>query len=187
MKMQKHIPYVSTVVMSIIFLISSQAIFADNTKNNDFVHGIILKVDGKSYYMAGAPDGPNGELDIPGHYWTVSDDIIIGKHFNTGPFGTPQWWSSSKEDGALLYTVIGKIDNWSMVEAAAYFNKGFVHYHELVSVKDGTHHPTKVVWLRHAATDSFILDGGPHPELSHDVSPGIDYLFIPNWQMPYAP
>ena len=35
-----------------------------------FVHGIVIEVDGEDYYMAGAPDGPSGATDIPGHYWT---------------------------------------------------------------------------------------------------------------------
>ena len=54
----------------------------------EFVHGIKLKVDGKNYYLAGAPDGPDGATDIPGHYWVqVAKNRILGKHFNTGPFG----------------------------------------------------------------------------------------------------
>lgn len=160
----------------------------DNEKNAKFVHGIVLKVDGKRYYLAGAPDGPNGEFDIPGHSWVrLSKNKIIGKHYNTGPFGAPQWWSSDAEDGALLYTVAGVIDNWSMVKAASYYNKGFNHYHELVSVNDGALHPDKIVWLRHAATTNFNLDGGPAPELGHEVEPGIDFRFPPNWQIPYNP
>ncbi len=79
------------------------------------------------------------------------------------------------------------IDTWSSDKAAAYAARGYVHYHELRKVADGTHHPTKVVWLRHTARTHFTLDGGPHPELSHEVTPGIDYEFIPNGMMPYAP
>lgn len=177
-------------MFSLLLLFTTSSLKADDEKEKDtnFVHGIALKVDGKNYYLAGAPDGPNEAFDIPGHYWvSVGKNKIIGKHFNTGPFGAPQWWSSDTEDGALLYTVTGIIDTWSMIKAAAYYNKGFNHYHELVSVEDSNHHPTKVIWLRHAATDDFNLDGGPHPELGHEVTPGIDFLFIPNWQTPYDP
>ncbi len=159
-------------------------------QDNDvaFVHGIKLKVDGKDYYLAGAPDGPDGATDIPGHYWVqVAKNRILGKHFNTGPFGAEKWWASDATDGALLYTVIGVIDTWSEVKATGFYNKGFVHYHELVAVDDGSLHPAKVVWLRHAATSWFTLDGGPHPEDAHMVFPGVDFEFIPNWMMPYDP
>lgn len=151
-----------------------------------FVHGIVINVDGVDYFFEGPPDGPNGERDIPGHYWVqASPNKLVGKHYNTGPFGAPQWWSSDAPDGELLYKVNAIIDTWSEDKAAAYASRGYVHYHELVSVADGTLHPTKVVWLKHIARTSFTLDGGPHPELSHEVTPGVDYLFIPNWSMPY--
>ena len=178
-------------VLTFLFSFVSLPLLADDDykeKNQDFVHGIVVKVDGERYYLAGAPDGPNGEFDIPGHSWVqLTKNKLIGKHFNTGPFGTPQWWSSTADDGALLYTVAGVIDTWSMVKAATYYNKGFIHYHELISVEDGSLHPDKVLWLRHAATTHFNLDGGPAPELGHEVSPGIDFLFPPNWATPYNP
>ena len=34
-----------------------------------FTHGRVFNVDGEDYYMAGAPDGPYGAFDIPGHAW----------------------------------------------------------------------------------------------------------------------
>jgi len=187
MKYPKTYAWIFTLMM---FLVSAGPLKADDDEKKEigFVHGIVLKVDGKGYYLAGAPDGPNGEIDIPGHFWAaVSKRKIIGRHYNTGPFGLPSWWSSDAPDGALLYTVIGVIDEWSMVKAAAYYNRGFNHYHELVSVEDGSHHPNKVIWLRHAAVTSFTLDGGPAPHLGHAVEPGVDYLFIANWQNPYVP
>ncbi len=153
-----------------------------------FIHAPEIDVDGEAYYLAGAPDGPDGATDIPGHYWVqAGPNQLVGKHYNTGPFGAPQWWSSDARDGSLLYVVHGIIDTWSSEKATRYAARGYVHYHELVSVADGTLHPTKVVWLRHTARSSFTLDGGPHPELSHDVTPGIDFEFIPNGMMPYSP
>ena len=151
-----------------------------------FIHGITLNVDGQDYYLAGAPDGPDGATDIPGHYWVVAGNgRLIGKHYNFGPFGAPQWWSSDAVDGELLYIVYGIIDTWSEQKSAEYASAGFIHYHELVSVSDGTLHPDKVVWLKHIARTTFMLDGGPHPELSHPVSPGVDYEFVPNFDVPY--
>lgn len=152
-----------------------------------FERGIVILLDGEDYYLAGAPDGPGGAIDIPGHTWVqAGSNQLIGKHFNTGPFGAPSWWSSDAADGKLLYIVHGVIDTWS-VEIAEYFaSRGYVHYHELVSVNGGSLHPTKVVWLRHQARTAFTLDGGPRPELAHVVAPGPDFEFIVNYFVPYT-
>ena len=153
-----------------------------------FTHAPVIVVDGVDYYMTGAPDGPNGATDIPGHLWVqAGPNQVVGKHINTGPFDAPQWWSSDAPDGAYLFKVKGIIDTWSIEKAESYAARGYVHYHELVSVSDGTFHPTKVVWLKHTAVRSFYFDGGPHPELAHQVTPGVDYDFIPNGSMPYNP
>ena len=153
-----------------------------------FTHGRVFIVDGNEYYMAGAPDGPGGAYDIPGHYWVqAGKNHVVGKHYNEGPFDAPQWWSSAAPDDDLLYEVIGIIDTWSSENAAAYAERGFVHYHELIDVNTLEEHPTKVVWLKHIAVTSFNFDGGPHPELAHYVTPGIDFDFIPNGYMPYNP
>ena len=151
-----------------------------------FVHGIVVNLDGVDYYMAGAPDGPGGAVDVPGHSWRQSSSrVILGKHYNTGPFGAPKWWSSDAPDGVLLYNVKGVIDTWGAAKAQVYASKGFMHYHEFIRVDNGDVHPTKVIWLRHVAVRSFTLDGGPAPALGHSVSPGIDYEIIPNWMNPY--
>jgi hypothetical protein len=109
------------------------------------------------------------------------------QHYNTGPFGQSRWWSSDAPDGARLYTVHAIIDTWTPEKAEGYASRGYVHYHELVRVSDGALHPTKVVWLKHTARTSFTLDGGPHPEFAHEVTPGVDNEFIPNWSTPYSP
>lgn len=166
--------------------LTTKAPKADKTKG--FVHGIIVEVDGEDFYFAGAPDGSDGSLDVPGHYWVMAGkDKLVGKHYNTGPFGAPQWWSSDADDGAYLYKVDAIIDEWTHQKAEDYAAKGFVHYHEFVSVEDGSLHPSKVVWLKHIARTSFTLDGGPMPEMSHEVTPGIDWEFMPNYSMPYEP
>ncbi|KDR96674.1 selenium-binding protein 1 [Peptoclostridium litorale DSM 5388] len=157
-------------------------------QNKGFVHGIVVEVDGEEYYLDGAPDGPNGETDVPGHYWVIAGKKqLVGKHYNTGPFGAPQWWSSDAPDGELLYIVHGIIDTWTEEKSEEYAAKGYTHYHELVEVDGGDPHPTKVVWLKHTARTSFTLDGGPAPQFSHEVTPGIDYEFIPNYETPYSP
>ena len=153
-----------------------------------FVNAPVIMVDREEYYLAGAPDGLDGATDIPGHEWVQAGPTqLSGKHYNTGPFGAPQWWSSDTPNGRLLYTVHGIIDAWSPELAVSYSSKGYKHYHEILSVADGSEHPTKVVWLKHTAVTSFNLDGGPHPELGHEVTPGIDSEFIPNGLMPYNP
>lgn len=160
-------------VFAAILIVPSSAV------GKGFVHGIVINVDGMDYYLAGPPDGPNGERDVPGHYWVQAGPRqLVGKHYNTGPFGESNWWSSDADDGELLYKVHAMIDMWSQEKAERYSSKGYVHYHELVSVQDGTPHPTKVVWLKHTARTRFTLDGGPAPQFAHSVRPGIDYEFI---------
>ncbi|MCL7412637.1 MAG: hypothetical protein M8353_03345 [ANME-2 cluster archaeon] len=186
------------VILILIIAIPMATSSMDNMKEHedrhmgdmDFIHGIVINVDGVDYYLAGAPDGPNGEFDIPGHSWLMTGpNKLMGKHYNTGPFGAPQWWSSDADNATLLYTVKGIIDTWSEEKAGMYAKRGFVHYHELINVSNTSEmHPTKVVWLKHTAQTSFTLDGGPHPMMPGlMVTPGVDYLFIPNYFMPYMP
>lgn len=154
-----------------------------------FVHGLIVDIDGEDYYFAGAPDGMNGAVDVPGHHWVqAGPKKVVGKHYNTGPFGMQSWWSSDAGDGALLYKVDGIIDTWSLEKAAYYKSRGYVHRHEFVSVASGEFHPSKVVWLKHTAVTSFTLDGGPgapNPPYEHYVTPGVDLEFPNNGFMPY--
>lgn len=160
-------------------------------QRSGFVHGIVVKLDGEDYYFAGAPDGPNGEFDIPGHEWVqAGPGMLVGKHYNTGPFGAAKWWSSDAEDGEYLYKVHAIIDTWTLKKAKKYAKRGYVHYHEFVKVSDGTLHPSKVAWLKHIARTSFTLDGGPgapNPPYEHEVKPGVDYLFPVNGLIPYNP
>jgi hypothetical protein len=157
-----------------------------------FQQGIQIMVDGDLYYLAGPPS----INDVPGHYWVkAGPNKLVGKHYNTGPPGTPfesQGWSSDAPDGELLYKVDAIIDTWSPAKAERYASRGYVHYHELAKVNDGTLHPSKVVWLKHTARTSFTLDGGPAawppsgpiPYL-HTVTPGVDYEFPNNYLIPY--
>lgn len=173
------------VVLLLVIMLLTLA-FATQVGADAFVHGVVIDVDGEEYYMAGAPDGPDGATDIPGHYWNMAGPRqLVAKHYNTGPFGAHQWWSSDAPDGELLYVVHAVIDTWSEEKAQAYAARGYIHYHELISVEDGTPHPSKVAWLKHMARSAFTLDGGPHPEFSHEVTPGVDFEFIPNGMNPY--
>jgi len=109
-----------------------------------------------------------------------------GGSFPCNP-GTPgQSWLPSLPPPSwparALYKVDAVLDEWSYENANKYAKLGYIHYHELVSTSDGTtKHPSLVVWLRHRAVTEFTLDGGPHPELSHPVTKGVDYMFIPNY------
>ncbi|MHA1945213.1 MAG: hypothetical protein ACXAC6_11105 [Candidatus Hodarchaeales archaeon] len=160
-----------------------------NSYNRGFTQGIVVPIDGEDYYLAGPPIGPNGENDVPGHYWVQAGPRgLIGKHYNEGPFGMPSWWSSDAPDGALLFIVIGRINSWSPEIAEKMVDRGYVHYHEFIRVSDGALHPTKVLWLKHIAVRSFTLDGGPNPGAGvHYVTPGVDYDFLNNWMNPYNP
>jgi selenium-binding protein 1 len=155
-----------------------------------FVHGVVIDIDGEGYYFAGAPDGEGGAIDVPGHSWVQAGPTqIVGKHYNTGPFGSANWWSSDADDGALLYTVHGIIDTWSVEKASYYASRGYVHRHEFVSVlSPDDFHPSKVVWLKHTAVSSFTLDGGPgapNPPYEHYATPGVDLEFPNNGFVPY--
>ena len=129
---------------------------------------------------------------IPGHVWTqAGPNQAVGKHYNTGPGGASSWWATEAPNGELLYIVHGIVDDYSKDKAEQYAARGYVHYHELIT-NDAkkTEHPTKVIWLRHTARTSFNLNGGPpNPphilNVAHEVTPGVDYEFIPNWMMKY--
>lgn len=155
---------------------------------NGFERWPVVTLDGQDYLWAGAPDGPNGETDVPGHSWReAGQGGFVVKHFNTGPFGAPSWWSSDAPDGALLYIARVQIDEWTPEIADRYARRGYMHYHEMLNVDTGEAHPTLVGWFKHTAVRSFTLDGGPAPQLGHDVRPGIDREFIANWATPYVP
>ncbi len=59
--------------------------------------------------------------------------------------------------------------------------QGYVHYHELIDVNTMEEVEDIVVYLKHIAVRRFYFDGGPMPGMAHDVSPGIDFEFMPNW------
>ena len=198
------------------FIVEEEALIANDdsalkgakSKNAGFVHGIEIEIDGKMYYFAGPPhdhtahheghSGPHmhnsAHHDVPGHYWVqAGKNKVVGKHYNTGPGGMASWWSSDAGDGELLYVVKCIIDTWSEEKAEYYASRGYVHYHEFVSVSPPHNlHPTKVPWLKHTAVTSFTLDGGPlgqggDPPYIHDVTPGVDYEFPNNYLKPYNP
>ena len=54
-------------------------------------------MDETDYSFDRAPDGSSGAKDISGHYWArgkgTSTQLLV-KRYNTGFFGTLQWWSS---------------------------------------------------------------------------------------------
>jgi selenium-binding protein 1 len=182
----KKLPFIAAFVAATLAI--GPAALASSGDPGGFEHAPTFDVAGEEYYSAGAPDGSDGATDIPGHYWEQAGPTrLVGKYYNTGPFDAPSWWSSDAPDGELLYVVNGIIDTCSPEKAERYAKRAYVHYHEMISVADGTLHPTKVMWLKHTAVASFTLDGGPHPELSHDVTPGVDTNFIPNGMMPYTP
>ena len=159
---------------------------SDPDASIEYSRGLVYHLDGQDYFL----DGPmeNGARDIAGHDWSLRPDgTVDGRHFNTGPFGMPRWWSSDAEDGQLLYRIHGIIDTWSDQKAHEYHELGYVHYHELVTVEGRTRHPTKIMWTKHTAVGSFTFDGGPMPWHAHPVTPGVDFDFMHNHHFPYPP
>ncbi len=165
--MKKHVVKLFILILAVISFTACQkesgflsepedsfesASFKSKKMDKGFIHGIVVDIDGEDYYFAGAPDGQNGTNDVPGHYWVqAGPNQVVGKHYNTGPFGMSSWWSSDADDGALLYKVHGIIDTWSVEKAGFYASRGYVHRHEFVSISSGEFHPTKVVWLKNTA------------------------------------
>lgn len=176
-----------------------------------FTHQIEIFVDDTTWYFA----GPELELnfaqkgqpqDVPGHCWTPARDVgkakhFVGKHFNTGPLlmdGPPRFWSSDGGDHKQLYWVDVLISEWSPEIAQRRMIDGYVHYHEIVQKDDGCLHPRLVAWMRHSALRSFTFDGGApqtRPDgrpfrprnVGHEVRPGVDTNFPPNYDIPYLP
>ena len=187
----KYFPTITAAAfLATTFLLAGTAVASDRW-DREFVHGITVHTHEGNYYFQGAADGPNGEEDIPGHEWVqIGRNKYLAKHYNTGPFGAPQWWSSDADDGELLWAMEAIIDTWTEAKAVKYYTKGYVHYHILVSAKDGSRHPSKVAWLKHVAVTNFTFDGVPPlpaPEFAYEVSPGVDYNIAPNWDTPYDP
>ncbi len=177
-----------------------------------FTHRMEIFIDNKTWYFAGTELELNfaqrGQpQDVPGHCWSPARDLgsakhFIGKHHNTGPLvkGGPgaRFWSSDAEDHQQLYWVDVLISTWTPKTAQARMLQGYVHYHELVQKDDGCLHPELVVWMRHSALRSFTFDGGPpqtRPDgrpfrprnVGHEVLPGVDTNFPPNYDKPYLP
>ena len=117
----------TALIVGVLLGLTFMAVAQHHGPRFNFVHGIVIPVDGEDYYLAGAPDGPNGEIDVPGHYWVnLGNGKLLVKHFNTGPFGAEKWWSSDAEDGVLLFDVEDVIDTWTDVKAIYYISRGFM-------------------------------------------------------------
>ncbi|MDR4512375.1 MAG: hypothetical protein MRJ93_11805 [Nitrososphaeraceae archaeon] len=154
-----------------------------------FTHGIVLNLDGVGYYFEGPADATDGAKDAPGHYWWQdSPNHLYGLHFNIGPFGEENWWSSDAGGKDLLFLVDAIIAPWTNTTAYDFAKKGYTHYHELLRVDNGEKHPNLVVWFKHVGIPSvFNFDKGPVPEDGHIVTPGVDHQFLTNYYIPYNP
>lgn len=154
-----------------------------------FTHGIVLNLDGVGYYFEGPADATDGAKDAPGHYWWQdSPNHLYGLHFNIGPFGEENWWSSDAGGTDLLFLVDAIIAPWTNNTAYDFAKKGYTHYHELLRVDNGERHPSLVVWFKHVGIPSvFNFDKGPVPEDGHIVTPGVDHQFLTNYYIPYNP
>lgn len=178
-----------------------------------FTHRFSFRLGNSFWYFLGpelqlpnSPEQVGQPQDLPGHCWKlglpVGDKIrLIGKHYNSGPIaaGPPaRFWSSNAGNHQHLFWVDVVIARWTPRRALEMARNGYVHYHELVKAGAGCLHPRKVAWFRHSAIEKFSFDGGPPPVLPdgtffrprnvpHDVTPGIDYNFPPNYDIPYQP
>jgi len=172
-----------------MFFVASFA-FANPTVDNvpqAFEHGDLVMIDGQGYYYKGMsiPDPYEPyKQDVPGHYWLQTGPRrVIGLHYNTG-MGMP-FWAMYDPYGILLYKVDGIIDvppeQLSPERETWLKDHGYVHIHEFVSADTGEELEDFVVYLKHTAVTSFYFTPPMAPWNAHDVNPGIDYEFIPNW------
>lgn len=161
----------------------------DYQDSQTFTHGIVVNLDGVGYYFDGPADGANGTKDAPGHYWWQdTPNHLYGLHYNIGPYGEENWWSSDAKGNELLYVVDVIIAPWTNTTALEFAKQGYVHYHDLIRTDNGEKHPELVAWFKHVAVPTgFILDKGPMPEDKHIVSAGVDYRFLNNYFIPYDP
>lgn len=172
--MKKRLLFVSVIVAILLtILVGGLPVAAKG-----FVSGIAINYDGNTYYFHGMPVGEG--WDIPGHEWVQAGPYHLrGKHYNTGP--SPQFWSPDAPEGELLYVVDAIIDvqpsDLSPEKEAFYKARGYVHQHFLVD-ENGIPVPGITAYLKHTARTSFNL---VHMTFDYDVTPGIDYNFLPNW------
>lgn len=178
-----------------------------------FTHRIQVRLNGSFWYLLApelqlptTPAQAGQSQDLPGHCWKLGFPIgnkprLFGKHFNTGPLAggsAPRFWSSTAGSHQQLFWVDLVVSRWSPRIALEMAQGGYVHYHELIKVGEGCVHPRLVAWFRHSAIEKFSFDGGPPPVLPsgtlfrprnvpHDVQPGIDHNFPPNYDIPYKP
>ncbi|MHA1620220.1 MAG: hypothetical protein ACTSVZ_13165 [Promethearchaeota archaeon] len=176
----------------LLFLPTVMAVPTYERNLKGFEHGILIDVDGEEYYFAG-PGSEPGMTDVPGHTWVQTGTYsLVGRHYNVGPYnanmGTyvPAWWAPMEENGVLLFKVDAIIAPRSHEIAESMAERGFVHYHEILNTETMEEHETLVVWLKHTAMSTYYFVPIPMPMMAHEVTPGVDYMFMPNYMMPYG-
>jgi hypothetical protein len=97
LRLSKHL-------MVVVAVVALAAVMVLPVSAGGFTRGIVINVGDVDYYLAGPPDAPDGARGVPGHYWVQAGrEKIVGKHYNTGPFGASQWWSADAADGEYLF------------------------------------------------------------------------------------
>ncbi len=175
--------YVVLIALVLLAVTSMMAYAHGEGEESAFTDSIEIIIDGEHYTLEDITEGAQG---LPGHEWLkVSDTEYFALHHNVGADDAESWWATGTDNDKLLYVANVVIDIWTAEKAESYAERGYVYYHPLLRTEDGTRHPELVAWFQHIAIESFILDGGPQPLLGHEVNPGIDMLFLPNWSTPY--
>ena len=171
-------------LMLLILMLLPISVYAHGEgEESAFTDSIVISIDGEEYTLENMTEDAQG---LPGHEWLkISETEYFALHHNVGPNEAESWWATEAPNDELLYVVNVVIDTWTIEKAEAYAERGYVHYQPLIHVTDGTRHPEMIAWMQHIALDSFHLDGGSQPLLGHDVVPGIDRLFLPNWSTEY--
>lgn len=170
----------------VAMIVISMMVYAHGGEGeSEFTDSIEIEIEGEHYTLDNITENAHG---LPGHEWLkISETEYFALHHNIGPDEAESWWASEVENDKLLYVANIVIDTWTAEKAEDYAERGYVYYHPLVHIEDEAYHPELVAWFQHIAIESFNLDRGPQPLLGHEVTPGIDMLFLPNWSTPYTP
>jgi len=176
--------YVVIITLVSLTFISMMVYAHGDDEESSFTDTIVINIDDEDYTLEDMTEGAQG---LPGHEWLkISDTEYFALHHNVGPDEADKWWATDTDNDELLYVANVVIDLWTAEKAEDYAERGYVYYRPLVHTEEGTRHPELVAWFQHIAIESFNLDGGPQPLLGHEVTPGIDMLFLPNWSTPYS-
>lgn len=152
------------------------------TEQSGFFNRLLNYVYGQIYYLAPAPDGPDCVTDIDGQYWIPAGEYpTVENQYKTAIHQAQTWRSYKEDEGEILLMVLEITEEYGKDGPDACAPEGCVHDHDIDLVPEGTMHPTIVLSLNPIERTGFIVEGGLYRKFEHEVTPGVDYRFIPKF------